>query len=247
MAQEVRVRLVDDMDKSSEAEETVCFAIDGKAYEIDLSGPHAEELRAAIEPWRIRARRAGTNNLQAKGVTRLPIGQHLSSVPAALHDDSAEIRDWAKSWGLPVNERGRISHLLRRAYTAYKKGDRCPLDALLDKHGIDKDAAEAAMKAAADAKTIFTEPATPPVMTADERAAQSARQAGKLSDAQLSRLRQAHSHPDGEGTSDGTPADTTSWRALVRRGLMDRIAENRYRITAVGRAWFEVHRIDPPA
>ncbi|MFE2538978.1 histone-like nucleoid-structuring protein Lsr2 [Actinacidiphila glaucinigra] len=246
MAQEVRVRLVDDMD-GGEAEETVCFAIDGRAYEIDLSGPHAAELRAAIEPYRTRARRAGINSLQAKGVTRLPIGQHLSTVPAARHDDSSEIRDWAKSWGLPVNERGRISHPMRQAHTAYTRGDTRPLDALLEKHGIDKDAAEAAMRAAADAKTISAEPATPPVMTADERNAQSARQAGRLSDAQLSRLRQVYAEPDGEASSDGTPADNTSWRALERRGLVTRIATQRYRITPVGRVWFEVHGVEPPS
>lgn len=42
---DVSITLVDDLDGSSEAEETVAFALDGDSYEIDLTCPHAHDLR----------------------------------------------------------------------------------------------------------------------------------------------------------------------------------------------------------
>lgn len=58
MAQVTVVELVDDLD-GSEADETVEFALDGAAYEIDLSATNAEELREALGPYVEAARRAG--------------------------------------------------------------------------------------------------------------------------------------------------------------------------------------------
>jgi hypothetical protein len=46
MAQKVTVALIDDLD-GHDAEETVTFGLDGKAYEIDLSASNARKLRAA--------------------------------------------------------------------------------------------------------------------------------------------------------------------------------------------------------
>lgn len=47
MARRVEVVLVDDLD-GAEASETVSFALDGRAYEIDLSESNASDLRAAL-------------------------------------------------------------------------------------------------------------------------------------------------------------------------------------------------------
>ncbi|MEV5710892.1 Lsr2 family protein [Actinoallomurus sp. NPDC052274] len=94
MAEQVIKRLIDDLD-GSEAEETVSFAIDGVAYEIDLSAENAGILRDRLSPFVERGRRAG-------GVRR-PRGRAVSS-----RRRSADIRAWAKARGIEVSERGRI-------------------------------------------------------------------------------------------------------------------------------------------
>ncbi len=56
MAQRTRVVLVDDLD-GGPAAETVRFALDGAAYEIDLSEQHAAQLRDDLARWVGHARR----------------------------------------------------------------------------------------------------------------------------------------------------------------------------------------------
>jgi len=50
MAQRVQILLEDDLD-GSEATETVNFALDGKAYEIDLSAANSAQLRDDLAKW----------------------------------------------------------------------------------------------------------------------------------------------------------------------------------------------------
>jgi hypothetical protein len=95
MAEQVIKQLIDDLD-GGEAEETVSFAIDGVAYEIDLSVENAEILRDRLSPFAERARRAG-------GVRR-----RTRSRATSTRQRSADIRAWAKARGIQVNERGRI-------------------------------------------------------------------------------------------------------------------------------------------
>jgi hypothetical protein len=57
MAERIQVELVDDID-GSPAQHTVPFALDGVAYEIDLSDGHAKQLRALLARYIERARRA---------------------------------------------------------------------------------------------------------------------------------------------------------------------------------------------
>jgi hypothetical protein len=100
MAQKVQITLVDDLDGTSEADETVAFAIDGNAYEIDLSQANADKLRDALAIYVASARKASTRASRATG----------TSPRRARGGDNrvAEIRAWAKEQGLAVNERGRI-------------------------------------------------------------------------------------------------------------------------------------------
>jgi hypothetical protein len=97
MAQKVQVTLVDDLDGTTTADETVSFALDGQAYEIDLTSANAAKLRDALAPYVGSARKAGGR-------------AGRSARRAARGGDSrvAEIRAWAKAQGLAVNERGRI-------------------------------------------------------------------------------------------------------------------------------------------
>ncbi|NTW42459.1 MAG: Lsr2 family protein [Cellulomonadaceae bacterium] len=106
MAQKVQVLLVDDVD-GSEATSTVKFALDGLAYEIDLSDAHAAELRVAFGPWIASARKAAGSSAGARGPRR------ASSGPSA-----DVIREWAKANGHFVSDRGRISQAVRTAYDA---------------------------------------------------------------------------------------------------------------------------------
>lgn len=234
MAQKVQVMLVDDLD-GGEAEETVTFALDGKVYEIDLSGPNAQNLRNTLEPWRARARRAGTNNLRAKGVT----SSRYSRPQLTKVDDDSKVRDWARRHSLPINERGRVPSQIREAYEAAQRGDDGRLKGLLTTHGLDPNAKPA------PEKTIFETTEAPKALTAEDRARITAQQAGKLSKAQLIRLRKANADKHGLGISDGR-SEATSYEALVKRGLMRATAdEDIYEICLAGRLWFEVHGISP--
>lgn len=106
MAQKVSITLVDDID-GSDATQTVAFGLDGAAYEIDLNDQHAEALREALSAYVGHARKVGR------------AGTKRGGRPAASTDGGAsakEIRDWARSNGLDVPERGRIPADVREAF-----------------------------------------------------------------------------------------------------------------------------------
>lgn len=100
MAQRVQTLLIDDLD-GGQAEGTVRFGLDGADYEIDLSGEHAEALRKALEPYVNAARRASGS------AARRP-GRSGRRAAAAAGTDPTPIREWAKSQGIDVKDRGRV-------------------------------------------------------------------------------------------------------------------------------------------
>lgn len=108
MAQQVQVVLVDDLDGGS-ADETVTFSLDGVSYEIDLTHANAAALRDSLAPYVGHGRRVGSGRRVG---TRAPRGR--STGPG----NPAAIREWAKSQGIAVNERGRISAELAATYNA---------------------------------------------------------------------------------------------------------------------------------
>jgi hypothetical protein len=97
MAQKVRVSFVDDLD-GSEAEGTIRFGLDGADYEIDLNAGHAAALRDALSKYVGHARKTGS---AARGRG----GDRGSRRP---RQDTTAMREWAKSQGLNVAERGRV-------------------------------------------------------------------------------------------------------------------------------------------
>jgi hypothetical protein len=108
VAQRVDVVLIDDIDPEQGADETVQFALDGIAYEIDLSEPHAKELRAALDAFVAAGRRVGGR----KKTSSTP-------APAAVSGPSAaEVRAWAVEQGYEIPNRGRIPADVREAYDA---------------------------------------------------------------------------------------------------------------------------------
>jgi Lsr2 len=96
MAQKVTVELTDDLD-GSQADWTVRFAVDGTAYEIDLSKRNAAAMRRTFDRYVEHARKA------SQGARRGRPGRSSRD-----RGHSAAVREWAKEQGITVSERGRI-------------------------------------------------------------------------------------------------------------------------------------------
>jgi hypothetical protein len=107
MAQKVHIVLEDDLD-GSPASETVTFGLDGKTYEIDLNEKNAGKLRDALAPYVGAGRSVG-------GARR---GRKPSSASGNLGPTAREVRDWARSNGYDVPDRGRIPADVRSAFDA---------------------------------------------------------------------------------------------------------------------------------
>jgi len=120
VAQKVVVTLVDDLDES-EADETVEFGIDGSSFEIDLSDANAAKLRDSLADYIGHARRtAGRRRSTGRGASPAP-----AAAPAARkgtgrasvdREQNQAIREWARSKGKNVSERGRIPSEISAAY-----------------------------------------------------------------------------------------------------------------------------------
>jgi hypothetical protein len=111
MAQKVVVQLTDDLD-GGKAAETVTFGLDGRAYTIDLSARNAKALRKVLAPYvesgrRLRAGGAGRGRARTGTVRR--------------GSSTQEVREWARSQGIDVADRGRIpSDLVARFEAAHQ-------------------------------------------------------------------------------------------------------------------------------
>lgn len=110
MARRIVHQLVDDIDGSvlevGEGE-TVHFSLNGTSWEIDLNSAHAEELRAALEPYISAGRRAGSSSSPRSSGSRKRAGRN---------PEVAAIRAWANDNGHSLSERGRIPAAVVEAY-----------------------------------------------------------------------------------------------------------------------------------
>lgn len=108
MAQKTIIQLVDDIDDKPLADgegETVTFALDGTTYEIDVSLKNADKLRGVLQDYIAAGRKVGRKTGTA--------GKRTQAGPSA-----AEVRDWARSNGHNVPDRGRIPQEVRDAFDA---------------------------------------------------------------------------------------------------------------------------------
>lgn len=108
MAKRTQIILTDDMSGETIKDGkggTITFGLDGVEYEIDLTDKNADKLRAALADYTAVATRIGRRT-----GTR---GQRTQSGPSAR-----EVRDWARSNGYQVPDRGRIPTEVRRAFDA---------------------------------------------------------------------------------------------------------------------------------
>jgi hypothetical protein len=111
MAQRVQVILVCDVHgDETPGSETIGFGLDGTSYEIDVCEQHAGELRDQLARYVGVARRAsGRSSSSGSGRRR---GRRGGS------GEAARVREWARSQGLRVPERGRIPADLMAKYAA---------------------------------------------------------------------------------------------------------------------------------
>ena len=110
MAQRVQIILTCDMhDGESSADETVQFALDGTGYEVDLCKKHATAFRDAVAPYVGAGRKSGPRRAGG-GRRRGGSGRRAT-----------EIREWARSQGIAVSERGRISAETQAKYDAAQR------------------------------------------------------------------------------------------------------------------------------
>lgn len=105
MAKKVQIILEDDID-GSEAAETVSFALDGTTYEIDLNDANAAKLRDSLALFvghaqKVSGRRGGAKKAAVAGGTAPKV-----------------MREWGKSNGYTVPDRGRIPAEVRSAFEA---------------------------------------------------------------------------------------------------------------------------------
>lgn len=112
VAQQVKVILVDDIEGGT-ADETLSFAIDGAAYEIDLKKDNAAKFRDAVAPYVAAARKAGRGGSRSNGARSSRRGSSSDRRGRA-----ADIRAWARENGIEVSERGRIPARVVEQYDA---------------------------------------------------------------------------------------------------------------------------------
>lgn len=105
MARKVHVYMTDDLDGETPADESVSFALDGTAYEIDLTADNARELREGLARFVAAARTVG----KAAGKGKAAGSKRTGPAPA-------EVRAWARENGHEVPDRGRIPAELVDAY-----------------------------------------------------------------------------------------------------------------------------------
>ena len=114
MVQKVDVRFVDDLD-GSEASGTVSFALDGRAYEIDLSDDNAARLRDSLATFVAAARRTGARRARGQ---RSSTSEAPATPARPSREATAAVRTWARENGHEVSERGRIPKAVIEAYNS---------------------------------------------------------------------------------------------------------------------------------
>lgn len=103
MAQKVIIHLIDDLD-GSDATQTVQFGYEGVEYTIDLSDANAANLRTILTEHAQVARRTSGRRKTS------------SNNPVPKNSDAAQMREWLRSAGHEISDRGRIPNDLVKLY-----------------------------------------------------------------------------------------------------------------------------------
>jgi len=95
MTQRLVIHLTDDMD-GTDASETVTFALDEQAYEIDLSTENAKKLRRAIQPFIEKARKPRRSPTSRSGNRSPTVASKVRTVFSNLQPEEKDrFRRWA--------------------------------------------------------------------------------------------------------------------------------------------------------
>lgn len=104
MGKRTIIEVFDDFDETvSDDVVTTAFAFEGVNYEIDLNEVNLKAFREAITPFIEKARRTGGRKVPVK-----------TQVAAS----GRQIRDWARSQGIEVPDRGIIPTSVKEAFAA---------------------------------------------------------------------------------------------------------------------------------
>lgn len=111
MAERHIIELIDDLDNTpiGEAGGRHTFALDNRTWEIDLSAENVEKLREALAPF-IKVGRRPSSTTDKTASASIPKGR------ARSQDETNAIREWARSNGYEVSNRGRIAESTIQAY-----------------------------------------------------------------------------------------------------------------------------------
>ncbi|MFC4494898.1 Lsr2 family protein [Streptomyces ovatisporus] len=108
MAQRVVTLLIDDITgEESEDVTNVQFSVAGTDFEIDLNDKNHAAFMNALAPYMEKGRRIKRSRKS---------GGSSARSSSSGGGDTAKIREWAKSQGHEVNERGRVPAHIRQAY-----------------------------------------------------------------------------------------------------------------------------------
>lgn len=119
MAQKVEVVLTCDLDEADTAAvETVEFAYEGQAYAFELCQEHLDEFHNVMQGYTAAARKEGSGARRSAS-TSSPVSR--AARPAANPSELATMREWARTNGYEVSDRGRISAQVREAFEAAQR------------------------------------------------------------------------------------------------------------------------------
>lgn len=112
MAQQVVVTLIDDI-TGEPAVDTVHFGLDGVGYQIDLCEKNAAALREILHKYTTSGRRLPR---QRRAETPRPLRRVATSAVSYDRSQYPTIREWARSNGYDVQDRGRIPRQVFQAF-----------------------------------------------------------------------------------------------------------------------------------
>ncbi|MDT7745873.1 MAG: hypothetical protein QOE59_4951, partial [Actinomycetota bacterium] len=127
MAQKTVVTLVDDLTgEESEDITSVEFALDGVTYEIDLDEKNTAVLRDSLAQYVAAARRTGGRRASGRPAGRRSGGAGTGTPRATSpggydRETSKQIRDWARTEGFEVSDRGRVPNNVVEAWESRGK------------------------------------------------------------------------------------------------------------------------------
>ncbi len=124
MAQRQQVILECDLDPEGErrqAETMTFWNSQGTRHEIEVCEEHRkdiEEVLEALDSFTVHARRIGPNTPAQRGGAPATGRRRARGGSDGTSPDPKVVREWAKSQGITVNERGRLSQEVLQQYLA---------------------------------------------------------------------------------------------------------------------------------